>query len=105
MSRRRIIPYQQLEFSDCGITCIRIIARYFGRRIPLKVLRDLSDPGRIGISIRDILNCTREIGLKSSAVRVTSAELWRMPLPAILSGIRGIMSFFTKPTARKRSFM
>lgn len=84
MSRRRIIPYQQLEFSDCGITCIRIIARYFGRRIPLKVLRDLSDPGRIGISIRDILNCTREIGLKSSAVRVTSAELWRMPLPAIL---------------------
>ena len=84
MSRRRIIPYQQLEFSDCGITCIRIIARYFGRRIPLKVLRELSDPGRIGISIRDILNCTTEIGFKSSAVRVTSEELWRMPLPAIL---------------------
>ena len=33
MSRRRIIPYQQLEFSDCGITCIRIIARYFGMAI------------------------------------------------------------------------
>lgn len=104
MSRRRIIPYQQLEFSDCGITCIRIIARYFGKRIPLKVLRKLSDPGRIGISIRDILNCTREIGFKSSAVRVTAEELWRMPLPAILFWNQRHYVVLYKADRRKRKF-
>lgn len=32
MRKGRIYGYQQLEQSDCGITCVRIIARYFGYR-------------------------------------------------------------------------
>lgn len=39
----KIKAYQQIEHSDCGITCIRIIARYYGRVVPLSFLRDMCD--------------------------------------------------------------
>ena len=80
----RITAYKQLEYSDCGITCIRIIAKYYGKDIPHRVLRSLSDSSRIGISLSDIVNCTKTIGLDTASVLVNTEEIYRMPLPAIL---------------------
>lgn len=81
---RRIKSFQQLEHSDCGITCIRIVARYYGKKVPLKTLRELCDVGRMGISLRDIMECTRKLGFRSEAVKIRLADVERMPLPAIL---------------------
>lgn len=80
----RIKSYQQLEHSDCGITCIRIVAHYYGKTVPLKTLRELCDVGRMGISLRDIMECTRKLGFRSEAVKIHLADVERMPLPAIL---------------------
>lgn len=80
----RIKAYQQLEHSDCGITCIRIIARYYGRAIPLGVLREMCDVGRMGISLRDIVGCTRRLGFHAEAVKIRPKDVERMPLPAVL---------------------
>lgn len=80
----RIKSYQQLEHSDCGITCIRIVARYYGQVIPNKYLRDICDVSRCGMSLRDIVHCTRDIGFYSEAISITLADACRMPLPAIL---------------------
>ncbi len=47
----RIKSYQQLEHSDCGATCVRIVARYFGKDIAPAYLRSLCDSkqtGRVG---------------------------------------------------------
>lgn len=73
-----------MEHSDCGITCIRIVARYYGKKVPLKTLRELCDVGRMGISLRDIMQCTRKLGFRSEAVKIHLADVERMPLPAIL---------------------
>lgn len=81
---RRIKAYQQLEHSDCGITCIRIVARYYGKTVPLKMLRELCDAGRMGISLRDIMACTRKLGFHSEAVKIHLADVEQMPLPAVL---------------------
>lgn len=81
---RHIKAYQQLEHSDCGITCIRIVARYYGKKVPLKTLRELCDVGRMGISLRDIMECTRRLGFRSEAVKIRLADVKCMPLPAIL---------------------
>ena len=56
MRRRapRFKAYRQLERFDCGITCVRMIARYFGKNIPLKELRKLAETNRQGISLQDI---------------------------------------------------
>jgi len=80
----RITAYRQLENSDCGITCIRIIASYYGKDLPLSVLRKLCDMSRVGISLNEIVNCADAIGLKALPVAVSEDDVFRMPLPAIL---------------------
>ncbi|MDE6247768.1 MAG: hypothetical protein K2M41_08030 [Muribaculaceae bacterium] len=30
--------YHQLEHSDCGLTCVRMIARRYGKKIPVQSL-------------------------------------------------------------------
>lgn len=60
MRKGRIYGYQQLEQSDCGITCVRIIARYFGYRYTPAFLRGLSDSSRLGISIKDMTQTDRK---------------------------------------------
>lgn len=80
----RIKAYQQLEHSECGITCIRIIAKYYGQDIPLSYLREKCDVGRMGISLRDILECTRQLGFRAEALKIQIEDIERMPLPAIM---------------------
>ena len=65
-----ITAYRQLESSDCGITCIRIIAKFYGKNIPLKYLREKCDSSRIGISLKDITTCTESLGFKTTALKV-----------------------------------
>lgn len=76
--------YQQLEYSDCGITCIRMICHHYGKDITLRQLRNMCDVSRLGISMSDIVGCLRTLQFEVAAVKVTAKEVMRMPLPAIL---------------------
>lgn len=82
--RNRFKAYQQLEYSDCGITCIRMICHYYGKKVSLQFLRNMCDIGRLGISLKEIVNCLRKLHFEVAAVRVDAEEVLRMPLPAIL---------------------
>lgn len=100
----RITAYKQLEYSDCGITCIRIIAKYYGKDIPLKTLRSHSDASRIGISLNDIINCTKSIGLDTTPVMVCAKDIFKMPLPAILHWDQNHYVVLYKIDAKKKKF-
>lgn len=76
--------YQQLEHFDCGITCIRMIARFYGKRVPLSWLREKCDVSRLGVSIKGIIDCLRAMGFDAALARANLYEAERMPLPAIL---------------------
>lgn len=76
--------YRQIEHSDCGLTCIRMIARHYGAEVPLRHLHDTSDLNRLGMSIRDIIDCFRGVGMDAAAVRISPTHISDMPLPAIL---------------------
>lgn len=80
----KIHYYRQTEHSDCGVTCIRIVADYFGKQIPAKQLREICDISKVGISVQDILDCTKRLGMYSVAVKLKVKDLEKMPLPAIL---------------------
>lgn len=75
---------KQLESIDCGPACVQMIAAYYGKEIPMAVLKELMNVTRLGVSARDIVNGCEKIGLDCCAVRVKAHELDRMPLPAIL---------------------
>lgn len=65
--------YRQIEHSDCGLTCIRMIARHYGAAIPLRYLHSVSDLNRLGMSIKDMKACFAKIGLYSAAVKYRGA--------------------------------
>lgn len=85
---RRKVPrfkaYRQLERSDCGITCVRMIARHHGRDIPVRELRKLTETNRQGISLKDITDVLERTGMYNAALRIGVGDIYRMPLPAIL---------------------
>ncbi|MDF2192586.1 peptidase domain-containing ABC transporter [Paraflavitalea sp. CAU 1676] len=77
--------YFQVEQSDCGPTCLKIILQYYGKSCDLKYLRNLCDPTRAGVSMLDLVEAASQLSLKSTVLRATEAGL-RMSavLPCIL---------------------
>lgn len=76
--------YQQLDAMDCGATCLRMIARHYGRYYSLEQLRELTYMGKQGVSLLGISDAAEYIGLQSLAVKTTFDRLIRdVPLPCI----------------------
>ena len=43
--------YRQLDAMDCGPSCLRMIARWYGKEYSLKYLREHSFLTRLGVSM------------------------------------------------------
>lgn len=76
--------YRQLESSDCGLTCIRMISRHYGAEVPLSHLKEITDMNRLGMSVRDIINTLSHLRMDSAVVKILPEHCYNMPLPAIL---------------------
>ncbi len=69
---------------DCGATCLRMIARYYGRYYSLESLRELTYMGKQGVSMLGISDAAEHIGFQSLAVKVSFEQLLKeVPLPSI----------------------
>lgn len=85
MTINRFPHYIQLDSMDCGPTCLRMIARYYGRRYSLETLRDKAFITREGVSMLGISDAAESIGFRTSGVRITLQQLKEnVPLPCIL---------------------
>ena len=77
--------YLQLDAMDCGPTCLRMIARYYGKNYSLQTLRERSFITREGVSMLGISDAAESIGFRTSGVRITLKQLEEdVPLPCIL---------------------
>ena len=77
--------YQQLDSMDCGPTCLRMIAKYYGRSYTLQNLREKSFITREGVSMLGISDAAESIGMATQGVRITVEQLIEdVPLPCIL---------------------
>ena len=74
----------QLESSDCGPACIQMVAAYFGKRLSLATLKKYCQVTRLGVSVKDVLDGCRQIGLHAVPLKLMVSQLKEMPLPAIL---------------------
>ncbi|MDX2248099.1 MAG: peptidase domain-containing ABC transporter [Bacteroidia bacterium] len=76
--------YKQLDVMDCGPTCIRMIARHYGRHYTLKTLREKSTVDREGISLQGIGEIAEAVGFRSLGVKLDFDTLAKeAPLPAV----------------------
>jgi ATP-binding cassette, subfamily B, bacterial len=74
----------QLDAKDCGPTCIKIIAKYYGRFYSLSYLRDLCGITREGVSFLDISDACESISLRTKCIKIDFAALQTIPLPCIV---------------------
>ncbi len=77
--------YKQLDAMDCGPTCLRMVAKYYGRSISLEYLRNKSQYGKEGVSMLGLADAAESIGLKSVGAKLSFEQLINdAPLPAII---------------------
>lgn len=77
--------YLQLDAMDCGPTCLRMVAKYYGKSYSLQTLREKAFISREGVSMLGISEAAESIGFRTSGVRITVDQLINeCPLPCIL---------------------
>ncbi len=77
--------YQQHDAMDCGPTCLRMVAKYYGRGFSIQKLREATQIGKEGVSLLGISEAAESIGFKTLAVKVPFKQLDKdAPLPCIV---------------------
>jgi ATP-binding cassette, subfamily B, bacterial len=76
--------YKQHDAMDCGPTCIRMIAKYYGKVVDLQSLRRSTQTSKTGSSLEGISNAAEQIGFRTLSVKICLTDLVESaPLPCI----------------------
>ncbi|AKG20242.1 peptidase domain-containing ABC transporter [Calothrix sp. 336/3] len=75
--------FEQQSASDCGVACLVMIGRYWGKSFSINRLRDLANVNRIGVSLRGLASAAESIGFASRPVKASLDKLAQQRLPAI----------------------
>ena len=62
--------YKQLDSMDCGPTCLRMVAKHYGKSYSLPFLREKCYIDKAGVSLKGISEAAELIGLRSLAVKI-----------------------------------
>ena len=77
--------YIQLDAMDCGPTCIRMIARHYGRTYSLQFLREKCFITRDGVSLLGMSEAAERIGMRTLSCKLTMEQLIdEINLPCVL---------------------
>lgn len=77
--------YLQLDRMDCGPTCLRMIAKYYGKNYSLQSLRMKCHITRAGVSMLGISDAAELIGFRTKGVKLIWQQLCdEAPLPCIV---------------------
>lgn len=84
MNLNKFPNYKQTEAKDCGPTCIKILAKYYGKLINTQELRKLSETTREGSSLLGLSDAVESVGFKSLGIKLSFNKLLEAPLPCIV---------------------
>jgi len=75
----------QLDGMDCGPSCLRMIAKYYGRSFSVQQLREKSYILKTGVNLLGLSEAAESIGLRSTCVRTSIQKLKEQAkLPCII---------------------
>ena len=70
---------------DCGPTCLRMVAKFYGRNYSPQTLREKTQIGKDGVSLLGIAEAAELIGFRTQSYKLTFQSLVKqVRLPAIL---------------------
>ena len=76
--------YQQPDAMDCGPTCLRMVAKFYGKHFSMNVLRDMTFQTREGVSLLTLSDAAEKIGFRTIGARRGISQLEQIHLPALL---------------------
>lgn len=77
--------FRQLDQMDCGPTCLRMVAKHYGRAFTAQSLRERAQIGKDGASMLGISEAAEAIGFRTMGVKVSFEKLAaEAPLPCIV---------------------
>lgn len=81
---RKFPFHRQLDAMDCGSTCLRMVAQWYGKAYSLQYLREHSYITRSGVSMLGISDAAESIGFRTGGYRMNFEQLQDVPLPFIV---------------------
>lgn len=83
--KKKFPVFRQPDSKDCGPTCLRIISKFYGKKISLQYIRNLSETTRIGSSLTGLSKAAEHLGFKCMGIKIDYNTLKNdAPMPCIL---------------------
>lgn len=76
--------YHQHDTMQCGITCLRMICKYYGKEYSIESLSRYCFVTTEGVSLLGISEAAALLGLQTTCGRISVEQLEKSPLPCIL---------------------
>lgn len=77
--------YIQPDSMDCGPTCLRMIAKHYGKNFSLQLLRERTQIGKEGVNMLGISEAAESVGFRTVAAQLSLKQLKQeAALPVIL---------------------
>lgn len=84
MDITHFICFRQHDSMQCGIACLQMVCKYFGRDYTVDSLSKLCFATTEGVSMLSINEAANTLGLHTVSARATTTMLGEVPLPCIL---------------------
>lgn len=77
--------YRQLDYMDCGPTCLKMVSAYHGKDYSLDYLRANSYITKNGVSLLGLSEAAEKVGFKTLVAKISYKQLIeQVPLPCVL---------------------
>lgn len=73
-----------MQNADCGAACLAMVVGYFGKRVSLQDVRDVTGAGRGGASAFDLIEAGQRFGLRGRGIRLEVEDMRHLPRGAVL---------------------
>ena len=76
MFKKNKFPFfKQLDYRDCGPTCLRMVAKFYGKNFSREFLRDKAGITRLGVTMAGIADAAEDINLRTLGMRISLESL------------------------------
>ncbi|MFT6960521.1 MAG: ATP-binding cassette subfamily B protein [Flammeovirgaceae bacterium] len=84
MAIKKFTHYTQLDQMDCGPTCLKMVAKHYGKELSIQYLREEAHIDRQGVSLLGIADAAEKVGFRTMAVKTNFETLVEeAPFPCI----------------------
>ncbi len=85
MKKNKFPFFRQLDYRDCGPTCLRMVAKFHGKSFSREFLRDKAGITRLGVTMAGIADAAEIIEMRTLGMRVSLESLVNeVPTPFIV---------------------